>query len=97
MNDASHFDLAKKYFLDGLNQYQLGSYAEAEKLYLRSLDLLPDRISTLLNLSSTQILLKKFIEAKEVSNHILSMDPKNYEAKLKIAAIVLNKELNEII
>ncbi|QWE07654.1 tetratricopeptide repeat protein, partial [Polynucleobacter sp. JS-JIR-5-A7] len=87
MNDINHFDIAKKYFLDGLHKYQLGFYVEAEELYLRSLDLLPNRISTLLNLSSTQIHLKKFNEAKSTSQDILKIEPLNYEAINNIGLI----------
>ena len=49
------FERAKARFLDGLASFQAGRLEDAERHYLASLELLPDRASTLINLAATQL------------------------------------------
>ena len=58
-------EIAKQLFLDGLNLIQNKEFEKAEKRFLKSLELVADRESVLNNLSSAQIKLGKYQEAKK--------------------------------
>ena len=60
-----NINLAKKFFLDGL---------EAEMLFNKSLDFAPGRLSTLINLSATLIKLKRFTEAENLALTVIQHD-----------------------
>ena len=87
MMDA--FEIAKNLFLDGLNHFQNQEFQEAEASFLKSLELAPNRASTLNNLAATQIKLKKFDEAKKNLNHVISIDEKSIDLWLNLGAICL--------
>jgi Flp pilus assembly protein TadD len=82
-----NFEIAKKHFLDGLAYLKNDKFLEAELHFLRSLDLIPDRVSTLTNLSATQIKLKKFSDARIHSQKAISLDKSNSEAYLNLGLI----------
>jgi len=90
-----NFEVAKQFFLDGLRLLQLEKYQAAELSFLASLKLLPDRISTLTNLSATQIKLKKLSEAKILSERALTLESNNAEALLNLGLIA--KEYGSLI
>lgn len=46
------FEQAKAFFLQGLDHYQAGRFAQAERDFAASLALAPGRVSTLTNLAS---------------------------------------------
>ena len=54
----TNFELAKKYFLDGCALLGEKNFIQAEFKFQKSLELMPDRTSTLTNLSATQLKLK---------------------------------------
>ena len=58
-------EIAKQLFEDGLNLIQNKEFAQAEKKFLKSLEIVPDRESVLNNLSSAQIKLGKYENAKK--------------------------------
>ena len=58
--DSDKFEQAKNYFLLGMENFEKGMYREAENFLFLSLSLLPERISTLTNLSAVLIKLGKF-------------------------------------
>jgi len=89
------FEIAKKHFLDGLNLLGVERYEEAEFHFLESLNLIPDRISTLINLSATQIKLKKFSDAKNYLEKVIELDQNCAEAFLNLGNI--HKEQNQFI
>ena len=89
------FEIAKKHFLDGLNLLGAESYEEAEFHFLESLNLMPDRISTLINLSATQIKLKKFSDAKNYSEKAIELDKNCTEAFLNLG--IINREQGKFI
>ena len=82
-----NFEIAKKHFLNGLAHLKNDKFLEAELHFLRSLDLIPDRVSTLTNLSATQIKLKKFSDARIHSQKAISLDKSNSEAYLNLGLI----------
>ena len=50
MNDLNDFEKAKKLFQQGLNNFQKENYKKAEADFIESLNLAPDRLTTLHNL-----------------------------------------------
>lgn len=87
----SDFDLAKKYFLDGLSYLEAEEYSEAECNFKKSLELIPNRISTLINLSVAQLKLKKYSLAKISAKKVILLESSNTEAYLNLGLI--EKEL----
>lgn len=83
------FEEAKRFFLKGLEFQQMKALAEAESMYVRSLEFLPDRPSTLLNLSLVQFEQGKIQEAKKAAERIIFVDPDNAAALTQIGAIYL--------
>ena len=74
------FEDAKNFFLIGLKYFENEEFIDAEINFLNSLKLVPNRASILINLSVTQIKLKKFEEA-EVNLRILEkIDDKSFPA-----------------
>ena len=62
----NNFEQAKNFFLLGLESLQRELYEDAERYLLLSLELLPDRLSTLTNLSAVLIKLDKLEKANEI-------------------------------
>lgn len=86
----SNFELAKNFFLEGLNDLENRRYEDAETKLRRSLELLPDRVSTLTNLSAALIRLQKYAEAELFLRKIISLDPEAAEAWLNLGLIEVN-------
>ena len=87
----NNYELAKKYFLDGCFLIEAANFVEAEKMFLHSLEFLPNRVSTLTNLSVAQLKLKKYSEAKSTALKAISIEGHNSEAYLNLG--VIEKEL----
>ncbi len=83
----SNFELAKNFFLEGLSDLENRRYEDAENKLRRSLELLPDRVSTLTNLSAALIRLQKYDEAELFLRKIISLDPGAAEAWLNLGLI----------
>jgi protein O-GlcNAc transferase len=90
----SDFELAKKFFLEGLSALQDRRYEEAESKLRRSLELLPDRVSTLTNLSAALIRLQKFPEAEQYLLRIIALEPGAGEAWLNLGLIEVHTKNN---
>ena len=77
MSESSHvnFEQAKIYFLLGLEYFEKELYVDAELYFLKSLSLVPDRLSTLTNLFAIQIKLNKVESAYEVNTRAISLYP----------------------
>lgn len=82
-----NFDKAKDFFLDGLDLLQRHDFEGAEKSFKASLVLLPNRASSLINLSATQIKLRKFSEAKQASLKAVALEESNIEAYFNLGVI----------
>jgi len=77
-----NLEIAKRLFLDGLDLLKNGNFLEAESKFLQSLELIPDRASTLTNLSAAQLGLGKFDEAAVSAQRAIGIDGANGEAWL---------------
>lgn len=75
--DSVRFEQARKYFLLGLENFQKNLYVEAERFLFLSFDLLPERLSTLINLSAVLIKLEKLEEAQEILSKAINLYPTN--------------------
>ena len=73
-NYLENFEVAKQLFLDGIRLFDQGNPREAEAKFKESLQLLPDKVSTLLNLSAVQIQLKKFDDAAVNLSNVIGID-----------------------
>ena len=87
-----NFELAKKYFLEGINDLERGLFQEAEGNFLESLRLIPDRASTLTNLSAAQIHLKKYSEASASLEKAISIGGENCETYLNLGLLEKERE-----
>jgi len=85
------FELAKEYFLDGCSFLEAEDFSQAEHKFIKSLELIPDRASTLTNLSVAQLKLKKYSEARATAQKAISVESDNSEAYLNLGLI--EKEL----
>jgi predicted TPR repeat methyltransferase len=74
------FDQAKSHFLDGVQHFEAGRFAEAETHFLASLELLPGRVSTLSNLGATRLGLGRPLEALAVLDEALAVAPDDVQA-----------------
>jgi protein O-GlcNAc transferase len=87
----NNFELAKEYFLDGCGFLEAEDFSQAEYKLMKSLELIPDRASTLTNLSAAQLKLKKYSEARATAEKAISVESDNSEAYLNLGLI--EKEL----
>ena len=88
-------NIAKEYFMTALNFSENGQFDEAEKYLLMSLELIPDRLSTLTNLALILIELNKLGEAEKVLQKILNIYPNDVSSHI-ILAKVYDKNANHV-
>jgi predicted TPR repeat methyltransferase len=74
------FEAAKQHFLNGLEQLAAGRLDAAEQSFTASLALVPQRVSTLINLAATRLRRGKHREALEAADEVLALEPHNTEA-----------------
>ena len=86
----NNFELAKEYFLDGCGFLEAEDFSQAEHKFIKSLELIPDRVSTLTNLSAAQLKLKKYSEARSAAQKAISVESDNTEAYLNLGLIELD-------
>ena len=82
-----NFEIAKTYFFEGLDNFQKGDYLAAENSFRESLNIIPDRVSTLSNLAATLIKLHKFVEARDLCINAISIDSNSAESWLNLGLI----------
>ena len=80
-------EIAKQLFADGLNLIQNKEFDQAEKKFLKSLELIPDRESVLNNLSSAQIKLGKYEDAKKSATRVIELNKNNAVAWMNLGVI----------
>jgi predicted TPR repeat methyltransferase len=83
---STTFEQAKAFFLQGLDHYQGGRFAQAERDFAASLALVPGRVSTLTNLGASRLKLGKFADAVGLFDEALAQEPDNVEAHGQRAA-----------
>jgi predicted TPR repeat methyltransferase len=81
MSDADiRFESARQLFLDGLAAFEAGRYAAAEHAFLASLERLPQRVSTLVNLAAVRLKLGHAEGALDAADLVVAIEPGNPEA-----------------
>jgi len=73
----NEIEKAKDYFLKGMIKLQGEALEEAEELFLSSLKILPNRLSTMTNLAAVQLQLGKLNEAELIINESLNIFPED--------------------
>ncbi|MEO6410265.1 MAG: methyltransferase domain-containing protein [Burkholderiaceae bacterium] len=74
------FEAAKVLFLEGLAELKAGRHAQAEQRFMASLELLPGRISTLVNLAATRLALGRPHDSLATADAVLALEPENADA-----------------
>jgi len=85
------FEIAKNLFLNGLKHLQNQEFQAAENSFLKSLEFVPGRASTLNNLAATQIKLKKFDEAEKNLRQVINVDENSIDLWLNLGTICLER------
>jgi tetratricopeptide (TPR) repeat protein len=83
----TNIETAKQLFVDGLDLIKNNEFEQAEKKFLKSLKLIPDRESVLNNLTSTQIKLKKYQDAKKSAARVVELNKNNTVAWMNLGVI----------
>ena len=86
--DPAAFESAKQLFLEGLAALKADRLEDAERAFLASLEAVPGRLSTLLNLGTTRLRMHRPIEAIAAADAVLKSQPDDVDA-LAIRAIAL--------
>jgi tetratricopeptide (TPR) repeat protein len=81
------FELAKKLFYEGLAYLNDEKYEQAEVTLYECLKLVPDRVSTLTNLSAALIKLKKIDAARELALKAVSLDAGSAQCWINLGLI----------
>ena len=84
---TNNYELAKQEFLTGIEFMKSEDFIQAEEKFKQSLIAIPDRVSTLINLSAVQLRLKKYLDAKWSSERALLFDHNNVEAYINLGLI----------
>jgi Tfp pilus assembly protein PilF len=82
-------ETAKRFFFEGLRLLEANDFTAAENQFARSLEIIPDRVSTLNNLSAVKIKLNKIPEAEAFARKAVALEGKSPEAWLNLG-IALN-------
>jgi predicted O-linked N-acetylglucosamine transferase (SPINDLY family) len=80
--NSLNFEKARRHFLSGLEHILRESWIEAERELQVSLTYLPDRLSTLTNLSAVLIKLERLEEARVMLDRAFRLDSPNCELEL---------------
>lgn len=80
----NELDKAKQLFFEGLQLLESGQLEAAEYQLTQAHQLVPERLSVLVNLSAVQIKLKKFNDAKAAADLALAIDPTNADVWLNL-------------
>jgi predicted TPR repeat methyltransferase len=76
------FEQAKQAFLAGVAALEAGRFDEAERLFLSSLERVPGRASTLVNLAATRLQLARPDDALAAAEQALAVEPDDIDAGL---------------
>jgi tetratricopeptide (TPR) repeat protein len=90
MQDLQSLEQAKLFFISGLEKLNSNNLSGAEIDFQLSLKFMPNRLSTLINLSIVLIKLKKFENAEKLINNGLIHYPKNKELLMGMVEIYEN-------
>ena len=87
MNQNTDFEKAKETFILGLNSLEKKEFQNAENYFRESLKYLPDRVSTLTNLSSALLHLNKLTQAQQSAMQSIELDSQNLEGWINLGMI----------
>ncbi len=87
MNPNTDFEKAKETFILGLSFLEKKDFQNAENYFRESLTYLPDRVSTLTNLSSALRHQNKLTEAQQSALQSVQLDPQNLEGWINLGMI----------
>jgi len=90
------FELAKRYFLEGVSLMNQELYSEAESSFHMSLTILPNRESTLTNISAALLKQQKYQETEEFALLALEINQHNPEALINLGISKLKQKQPEI-
>ena len=82
------FETARQFFVEGLRLLEANDLQAAEMQFTRSLEIIPDRVSTLNNLSAIKIKLGKFAEAGEFAQKAIALEDKSLEAWINLGMVL---------
>jgi predicted TPR repeat methyltransferase len=88
-DDPSRFERAKSSFFAGLDCFESGEFEAAEQHFLASLDAVPGRASTLVNLAATQLELARPGGALASADAALRAEPDGLDALLHRATALM--------
>ncbi|MEO8010526.1 MAG: methyltransferase domain-containing protein [Dokdonella sp.] len=74
------FERTRALFLQALEHHNTGRFAEAEPLYRQAMQLMPERVSVLVNLSAVLLRLQQVDEARALCDRALALEPGNADA-----------------
>lgn len=83
------FEQARRHFMEGLSSLTAGDPVLAERHFRASLDHLPDRPSTLTNLSAALLQQGRLEEAREVATRAIAIDPLAADARVNLGLAAL--------
>src|SRR5665213_1434976 len=89
------FETAKQLFLEGLHLFEANNFQAAEEQFARCLELVPDRLSALNNLSAIKIKLNKFAEAEAFALKATALDGTSPEAWSNLGIALTAMERHE--
>ncbi|WP_371425132.1 tetratricopeptide repeat protein [Tardiphaga sp.] len=84
-------DTAKQFFFAALDQLDARNFAEAERLFRATLEVVPDHLSSLNNLSIAQLEQDKFSDAAATARAILGLDQNNLAALTMLSTCELHE------
>src|SRR4051794_20644904 len=76
----NEFETAKQLFFEGLQLLEANNLQAAETCFAQSLEILPERVSTLNNLSAVKLKLGKFADAEKLARKAVALEEKSPEA-----------------
>ncbi|MDM0111316.1 tetratricopeptide repeat protein [Variovorax sp. J22R133] len=80
LSPQAAFERAKQLFLSGLESLAGERLEEAERSFTESLALMPDRVSTLVNLAAVRVRLSRPTDVLVTTQQLLRIEPKNPDA-----------------
>src|SRR4051812_47628175 len=91
----NEFETAKTLFLEGLHLLEANDLPAAEARFARSLQILPERVSTLNNLCAIKLKLGKFAEAEELARKAVALEDGSPEAWANLGLALTGSERQE--
>jgi Tfp pilus assembly protein PilF len=90
--DPAAREKSKKYYQAGLQAQHKGDGRIAEIYYKKALEVFPDHMEAMINLSALYVQQERYHEAEDVLAKILAIEPTNSKALVNLGVISLYKE-----